>query len=90
MIKEIECLVRGLVQGVMYRDFVRRTARRHNLSGTVENLAAGSVRIIAQGEENKLQDFLKRLRRGSLFSRIDSVEVIWRDQIKPFDSFEII
>ena len=90
MFKEIEGFVRGRVQGVMYRDFARRTGRGLGLKGTVENLPDGRVRVVAQGEEEILRRFIGRLKRGSLFSRVESVEVSWREAGDRFDSFKII
>ena len=90
MIKEIECLIHGRVQGVMFRDFARGQACRRHLTGTVENLADGSVRVMAQGDEPALQEFIKCLRRGSLFTRVESVAVSWRGATNQLDDFRII
>ena len=89
-IKEIECLVRGRVQGVMYRDFARRQARQRSISGTVQNLSDGSVKVIAQGDEPSLQEFIARLRRGPFLSHIGSIEVLWRAATDQLDGFRII
>jgi len=90
MLKEIECLISGRVQGVMYRDFVRRQAWWHNVTGTVENLADSRVRVVAQGEELVLLEFIKQLKRGSFFSRVESVAVSWRTAGDKLDAFQII
>lgn len=74
----------------MYRDFVKRLATRRGLRGTVENLADGSVRVVVQGEEVKLRAVIGSLQRGSLLSRVGSVEVKWRDQLSQLDGFRII
>ena len=37
-IKQIECVIIGRVQLVMFRDFARRKARKLGIAGTVENL----------------------------------------------------
>jgi hydrogenase maturation protein HypF len=49
-------LLGGRVQGVGFRPFVHRTARRHQLSGWVRNLA-GQVEILAAGEPAALACF---------------------------------
>ena len=90
MLKEIKCLVSGRVQGVMYRDFVKRQARWRELTGTVENLKDGRVRVVACGDQAPLREFVERLKRGSLFSRVDSVDVEWRDGGETLDQFRII
>ena len=77
-IKEIECLIYGRVTGVMFRDFVRRQARRLGLAGTVQNTADRAVRVIARGEVSSLQRLIGYLKQGSLWSKVEKVEVLWR------------
>ncbi|TSD07198.1 MAG: acylphosphatase [Parcubacteria group bacterium Greene0714_4] len=60
---------------VMYRDFARRNARRLGLSGTVQNMPDGSVRIEAEGESAELDKFIAILKKGPLFSSVENVTV---------------
>ncbi len=55
-----EIKVVGLVQGVGFRPFVYRMARKFNLSGNVRNLSDG-VKILAQGEQKNVSLFLESL-----------------------------
>lgn len=50
----LSCVVHGQVQGVGFRWFVRESARRLGLVGTVENRADGSVEVHAAGAETSL------------------------------------
>lgn len=77
-IREIECRITGRVQMVLFRDFTQRRARSFGLSGTVENLPDGSVKVVAQGSEHELKKFIAELRKGPLFSRVDDVTATWR------------
>jgi acylphosphatase len=52
--------IRGRVQGVGFRWFVREEARRLGLSGWVTNLPGGEVEVAAGGEATSLA----RLRRA--------------------------
>lgn len=90
MEKRLVCLVRGRVQMVMFRDFTQRTAKKLKITGTVENNSDGSVSVVAQGEERVLKEFIENLRRGSLFSRVDSVDVAWSEPLGKFKSFDIL
>jgi acylphosphatase len=87
---EIEAIVSGRVQMVMFRDFVQRKARRLGLIGTVKNLPDGTVLVMAQGDEEKLKDLVARLHKGPVLSRVDAVKVTWRKPDAHFDSFEIV
>ncbi|NLV59105.1 MAG: carbamoyltransferase HypF [Clostridiales bacterium] len=52
--------IEGIVQGVGFRPFVVRMARRHGICGTVQN-AQGAVRISAFGPEEGLDAFISAL-----------------------------
>ncbi|MCR4330312.1 MAG: acylphosphatase [Patescibacteria group bacterium] len=88
--RRLECRVRGRVQLVMYRDFTKRNARRLGIVGTVQNMNDGSVRVVAEGEEDALRKFLTRLQKGSILARVGKVEEVWNEATGEFKTFEII
>lgn len=90
MIKELVCIVSGRVHGVLYRDFTCRTARKLDLSGTVRNLDDGTVEVVAQGEEAKLNEFLLHIRKGPPLARVDAVATSWQAPSHPFSNFKIV
>ena len=87
--KEMHCIVRGRVQMVMYRDFATRNARSLGLVGYAKNLKDGTVEVVAQGPQEKLEALLARLHKGSLLSRVDGVESSWREPAQAFGDFRI-
>lgn len=89
MKKEIKCNVRGRVQGVMFRDFVKRSAKTLGVFGYVKNLPDGSVEILAQGNEESLNKLIEKLHKGSMFSKVQDVEVNWREPQKEHSDFKI-
>jgi acylphosphatase len=66
-------LIEGRVQGVGFRYFTRRSARRLGLEGFVRNLPDGSVEAVALGTDEALTAFEECLRQGPPGSRVDSV-----------------
>lgn len=90
MLRQIECIVSGRVQGVLFRNFVRSKARRLGLVGTVENLPDGTVRVVAQGDESDLKRCVENLKQGSVFSRVDAVDEKWSEVKQAFKDFRII
>jgi acylphosphatase len=86
---ELHAIVRGRVQLVMFRDFTRRRARRLHVAGFVRNRSDGSVEVVAQGEKPAVEKLLETLHRGSLLSRVDSVECEWRATLQKMDDFLI-
>lgn len=54
----VKGLVRGRVQGVGYREFVRKNAVERGITGSATNLSDGKVQVILNGprtEVNKVQ-----------------------------------
>lgn len=56
--------VSGTVQGVGFRYFTLREAKKHHLTGTVRNLSDGRVEIIICGNTVQLTDFIDWLYKG--------------------------
>ncbi|HOJ31387.1 MAG TPA: carbamoyltransferase HypF [bacterium] len=73
--KRIEIIITGVVQGVGFRPFVYRVARKHNIRGFVKNTIAGLI-IEAEGKIENVENFLKEIKEGPPVSaRIKSVYV---------------
>lgn len=66
--------VSGEVQGVGFRAFVWREARRLELDGWVRNHFDGSVEVLAEGSPQQLDDLASALAAGPRMSRVDRVE----------------
>jgi hydrogenase maturation protein HypF len=54
--------IRGLVQGVGFRETVRRIASRHAVAGSVRNVGHDLVEIDVEGEPEALDAFLDEVR----------------------------
>jgi acylphosphatase len=70
-----KCLVDGRVQGVYYRATAARRAAELNLRGYARNLPDGRVELLACGEADAVDTFVKWLWVGSSASKVTSVEV---------------
>jgi len=67
-------VISGLVQGVSYRASARFEALRLNLTGWVRNLPNGDVEAIAEGEPQRIDQFIAWCRRGPEEARVESVK----------------
>lgn len=72
-----QVFVHGRVQGVYFRDFTRRHARRLGLVGYVRNLPDGTVEAVAEGSREALESLLTELRVGPPAAEVTRVEVYW-------------
>ena len=56
--------IEGLVQGVGFRPFVYRLAKKYQINGYVQNLSDG-VEILAEGEKKSLKKFLDEMKEDA-------------------------
>jgi acylphosphatase len=69
----LRIVVSGQVQGVGFRAFTERTARRLGIAGWVRNLPTGDVEVLARVSPGAKQAFLAQLRQGPSFSRVTGI-----------------
>ena len=84
-----EILVNGLVQGVGYRYFVLREARRLELNGFSENLFSGEVLTVVEGEKAIIEDLISKLRVGPIHAAVKNCCIDWQEPLNEFTTFEI-
>jgi acylphosphatase len=63
------------VQGVFFRDSVRRLAEGHGVTGWVRNNWDGSVEAVLEGEPDDVERVVAFMREGPRGARVDRVEV---------------
>ncbi len=68
-------IVHGFVQGVFFRDTVRRRAVASGVSGWVRNNADGTVEAVFEGEPSEVERLVALCREGPRGARVDRVEL---------------
>jgi acylphosphatase len=68
-------VVHGFVQGVFFRDSVRRHASSAGVSGWVRNTPHGTVEVVLEGDPAAVERLVAFCRRGPSGARVDRVEV---------------
>lgn len=76
------------MQGVGFRFFAERAAKKAGVAGWVRNLPDGRVESVAEGSDDAVARYLAELRKGPLGSRVTDVAVEERPSGN-FESFEI-
>lgn len=79
----------GRVQGVGFRSFARYKAIMLGIKGYVSNTWDGKVEVVAEGPSDKLEEFLKELRKGPVSARVVDVEVRFEAPTDEFYGFSI-
>lgn len=82
-------VIRGLVQGVLFRREITDVARRVGVTGWVRNLSDGRVEAVAEGEKEMLEELVRFCHIGPRAARVNGVEVEWSDFKGEFRGFKI-
>jgi acylphosphatase len=69
-------VVHGFVQGVFFRDSVRRRASSSGVGGWVRNTSEGAVEGVFEGEHGAVEVLVAFCREGPRGAHVDRVEVI--------------
>ena len=79
--------VRGHVQGVGFRYFVRTAAHRHGLCGYAQNLADGRVEFLLQGDADAIEQVIGMIHTGPSHARVDEVSLDAPQDLAPCQGF---
>jgi acylphosphatase len=86
----VRAVVSGRVQGVCFRAETQKQASQLGLTGWVRNLRDGGVEVLAEGEEQRIQQLIAWCRSGGPpHARVDMVEELPEAFTGEFDTFSI-
>jgi acylphosphatase len=71
----LHLVIHGRVQGVFFRDSMRREAQRLAVRGWARNTAEGTVEAMAQGEQSAVDKIVQWAHRGPAHAQVSKVEV---------------
>ena len=81
--------IRGKVQGVGFRNWVKKNCTNLSLVGNVRNTLDMTVEVIITGPKVHLDKFCDKCQRGPILAQVESVN-IKTTNLKEFSSFKII
>ena len=82
-------VVHGRVQGVFFRDSVRRRASSRAVSGWVANRSDGTVEAVFEGEPEAVAALVDYCREGPRGAEVEDLEV-FDEQPEELSGFEIV
>lgn len=82
--------VSGKVQGVWFRDYVRKESIKLNLNGWVRNNKDGSVSVEVEGDKQIIKDLIEKIKIGTPMSEVKDVSIEWREFENKYKSFKIV
>ena len=80
--------VRGVVQGVFFRQTTLELARSTSVDGWIRNLPDGRVEAIFEGEEEAVAEIVEFCRHGPPRAVVTGVDVSWESYHGEFCSFK--
>ena len=90
MDKRAHIIASGRVQKAGFRIFVDRIAFEFDLNGMVRNLEDGTVEIIVEGPEEKLDEFSRTINIRKYPIRVDNLKTRTSNATGEFKDFDII
>ena len=69
-------VVHGFVQGVFFRDTMRRLAERHGVAGWARNNPNGTLEAVLEGEPDAVERLLELAREGPRGADVERVDVV--------------
>lgn len=83
----VHMYISGVVQGVFFRANTENVARSLSLSGWVRNLTDGRVEVVAEGPQDRMNEFISWCHKGPPIASVDSVEMKWEMPTGEFKTF---
>lgn len=69
--------ISGFVQGVGFRQFIKRKAKELDLIVWIKNLSDGRVEALFEGSRDRIEEVISLCREGPFLSEVKNVEVEW-------------
>ncbi len=86
--KTLHLVIHGRVQGVFFRDSMRREAESLSVSGWVRNRSDGTVEAEVQGDSPAVDEIVRWAQRGPQRAQVERVDI--RPAAGNYSSFEVI
>lgn len=90
MIKNCTIRINGYVYRVGFRTYAIMEAYKRGLKGEVRTTHRDQVQIEAEGEEEKLKEFIEWCKFGPPGCKVESIDLNWSDEIKGFTEFDSV
>ena len=81
--------IHGKVQGVGYRFFATRVARRLGLKGSIQNNRDGTVDAVVEGEKDAINDWIEQLKEGPRYAEITRIDQETKDFTGRLGDFDV-
>lgn len=88
--KQAHIIMTGFVQGVGFRQFLKKEAKKRALFGWVKNVDHDKVEALLQGSEAMIEQLILLCRKGPFLAQVRDVHVVWEEQKQAYDDFVVL
>ena len=81
--------IHGKVQGVGYRFFATRVARRLGLKGWIQNNRDGTVEAMVEGEKASIDEWVEEIREGPRYAEVTKIDAEVKDFSGRLGDFDV-
>jgi acylphosphatase len=81
--------IHGKVQGVGYRFFATRVARRLGLKGSIQNNRDGTVDAVVEGEKSVIDEWIEELKEGPRYAEVTHIDQETKDFTGRLGDFDV-
>lgn len=81
--------IHGKVQGVGYRFFATRVARRLGLKGWIQNNRDGTVDALVEGEASAIDEWVEELKEGPRYAEVTKIDQEAKDFTGKLPDFDV-
>lgn len=89
MKKSVRLYIRGIVQGVFFRAFIKENAERYNVKGFVRNLEDKRIEVFLEGNVNDVNKMIELCEKGPKHAQIRNVQVK-QEKFQDFKTFKVL
>lgn len=89
MIMHIQAKIQGRVQGVFFRESMRKKAEELGVAGFVRNQDDGTVYLEAEAENDTMERFVSWLKQGPPAAEVSKVDLERTDKTRGFQGFKV-
>jgi acylphosphatase len=89
MKRRVHLLIKGRVQGIFFRAFVKEQAMKEKVVGFVRNTLQGEVEVVIEGEKENVEKMIAACKKGPPLSQIDTIDVKEERPTREFTEFTI-
>ena len=89
-LKSYRVIIKGIVQGVNFRNFTKLEAERIRVKGYVMNTHDGNVEAFFEGGEEQIKEMIASVHVGPPSSRVKEVKLYEQNDLSNFKDFKIL